>query len=174
MGESCSQQTALAARTGSEPTASERPLWSMLASLPTRPASQQHQHEDDALGKEAGEAGSLLTHPKLIPQQAFPIHYRPLFFIHQTRQTPRQEHSGSAYSKHRSINMETTDPRMITGWVRYIYIPQLVMPQHHVSLSRNPVGLIYVAHISFPFRRQAFYHFHLETYLQDFPNPHCR
>lgn len=129
MDESCSQQTALAARAGSEPTA-EGSCKACWPSLPTRPARQQRQHGDYTLGKETRRSRLTLNNPKLIPQQTFPIHYRPLFFINQTCQTQRLEHSGSAYSKHRTINMETTDPRRITGWVRYIYIPPLVMPPH--------------------------------------------
>lgn len=82
---------------------------------PPVPHVSHNWRGDYTLGKEAGRNRLTLTNPKLIPQQTFPIHYSHLFFINQTLQTQRLEHSGSAYPKHRDINMETTDPRRITG-----------------------------------------------------------
>lgn len=74
--------------------------------------------------KRPREVGSGLLTPKLIPWPTSPIHYCHCFFINQVRQTQRLEHSGSVYSKHRNINMKTTDPGTITGWEIFIFHSQ--------------------------------------------------
>lgn len=92
--------------------------------LPLHPVEMYVSHaqsEGSILGKEACGVRLCFPNPKLIPRQTSPIRSCQCFFINQVCQTQRLEHSGSAYSKHRNINMKTTDPGTITGREIFIF-----------------------------------------------------
>lgn len=102
------------------------------------------------------------------PQRTFPSHDRCLFSRNRAQQT-------QSIQEALAQNTRTPAGRLqpLSGnWLTCISMSPLAMPQHTFPLWKfcqlNLCGSYLI-----PFQATRFLFFHWETYLQDFPNPHC-